>query len=226
MPALKNEKEIRAVLLGPPGAGKGTQAPQIKERYCACHLATGDMLRAAVAAKTEIGLKAKEVMEKGQLVSDEIVLGLIKENLSRPECKTGFLLDGFPRTINQAEKLDEFLEKEGRPLNHVLEFRISDALLVRRITGRLIHQPSGRTYHVDFNPPKKPMTDDVTGEPLTRRKDDNEETLKARLAAFHKQTTPLVDFYSKKGIHESVDAAQSPDKVWQDIIKLFGSPGK
>jgi len=205
---------VRLVLLGPPGSGKGTQSPKLVNHYHVCHLATGDMLRAAVENKTDTGLKAKKLMDEGQLVPDDLVVTLIKDNLSKSECANGFILDGFPRTVGQAEKLDEMLKSSGQSLDKAIEFKIDDSLLVRRITGRLIHQSSGRSYHTEFSPPKKEMTDDVTGEPLIRRPDDNVEALKKRLEGYHKQTVPVIGYYEKKGIFASIDASQKQDIVW------------
>lgn len=216
-------KSIRMVLIGPPGAGKGTQAPNLKEKFCACHLATGDMLRAQVAAKSALGVEAKKIMDQGGLVSDEIMVNMIKSELeNNKECQNGFILDGFPRTIPQAEKLDQMLETRKTPLQNAVELKIDDELLVARITGRLVHPASGRSYHKLFNPPKKEMTDDETGEPLVQRSDDNEDSLKKRLVTYHKQTEPIVDYYKKTGIWSGIDASQKPGKVWDDILKCLG----
>jgi len=219
---LETPPKKNIILIGPPGSGKGTQAPIIKENYCLCHLATGDLLRAAVAAGTEMGKKAKAVMESGGLVSDDIVVGIIKDNIKSPDCEKGFILDGFPRTVGQAEKLDEMLtsERVGK-LDAVIEFKIPDEVLVERICGRLIHAASGRSYHEKFHPPKVPGLDDVTGEPLMKRKDDNEATLKNRLGAFHDQTKPVVDYYAKQGLYSPIDANRKSDTVKAAISAIL-----
>ncbi|KAJ5911063.1 adenylate kinase [Penicillium subrubescens] len=215
-------EQIRVILMGPPGAGKGTQAPNIKDKFCACHLATGDMLRSQVAKKTELGKEAKKIMDQGGLVSDEIMVNMIKSELdNNAECKNGFILDGFPRTVAQAERLDDMLSSRKLPLQHAIELQIDDALLVARITGRLVHPASGRSYHKIFNPPKKDMVDDVTGEPLIQRSDDNAETLSKRLVTYHAQTSPVCEYYKKTGIWRGIDASQEPGQVWKSLLGVF-----
>ena len=184
---------MRLILLGAPGAGKGTQATQICRKYGIPQISTGDMLRAAVKAGTELGVAAKKVMDAGGLVSDDIIIGLVKERLTQPDCAKGFLFDGFPRTIPQAEAM----KNAGVMLDHVLEIDVPDAAIIERMSGRRVHAASGRTYHVKFNPPKVEGKDDATGEPLIQREDDKEETVRKRLDVYQKQTRPLVDYYSQ-----------------------------
>ena len=206
---------------GPPGCGKGTQSPRIKREHCLCHLATGDMLRAAVAAKTPLGLEAKKAMDAGALVSDDLVVGLIGEAISKPECRVGFVLDGFPRTAAQAVKLDEMLAARSVAIDSVLNFKVPDATLVERVVGRLVHPGSGRSYHERFAPPKVAGVDDLTGEPLVKRADDNADTLKARLAAFHAQTAPVIDHYRSKVVNVKADRPQAD--VAEQIRKALSS---
>ncbi|WP_445371550.1 adenylate kinase [Methylomonas sp. HW2-6] len=183
---------MRIILLGSPGSGKGTQAQFITEKFGIPQISTGDMLRAAVREGTPLGIEAKKVMDSGGLVSDEIILGLIKERIAQDDCKNGFLLDGFPRTIAQAEGL----AKMGVELDYVVEIAVDDEEIIKRMSGRRVHPASGRSYHVVFNPPKQEGVDDVTGEPLLQRDDDKEETVRKRLSVYHEQTKPLVGFYS------------------------------
>lgn len=209
---------LRMILIGPPGAGKGTQAPNLVEKCKACHLATGDMLRGQIKAGTELGKKAKEIMDQGGLVSDDIMVGMIKSELeNNKDCKNGFILDGFPRTIPQAEALDKMLEDRETPLKNVVELQIPDERLVARIEGRLIHPSSGRSYHKEFNPPKVDMKDDVTGEELIQRSDDNVDALKKRLTAYHNQTEPVVGYYKEQDVWTGIDATQKPTEVWSAI---------
>ena len=182
---------MRLILLGPPGAGKGTQAGYITAIYGIPQISTGDMLRSAVKAGTPLGLAAKKVMGTGALVSDEIIIGLVKERLKEPDCANGYLFDGFPRTIPQADAM----KMAEVPLDYVLEIDVPDSAIVERMSGRRVHLASGRTYHVMFNPPKVPGKDDLTGEDLIQRDDDKEETVKKRLDVYHAQTKPLIDYY-------------------------------
>ena len=184
---------MRIILLGSPGSGKGTQAQFLTEKFAIPQISTGDMLRAAVREGTPLGVAAKQVMDAGGLVSDEIILGLIKERIAQDDCKNGFLLDGFPRTIAQAEGLANM----GVELDYVIEIAVDDDEIIKRMSGRRVHLSSGRTYHVVFNPPKQEGLDDVTGEALIQRDDDKEETVKKRLAVYHSQTQPLIEYYSK-----------------------------
>lgn len=215
-------RRLNKRLIGPPGCGKGTQSPVLKDEYCLCHLATGDILRAAVREGTEMGKKAKAAMEAGQLVTDEIVIGIIKDAIKSPECRRGFILDGFPRTVVQAQKLDEMLAKESTQVDKVVNFNLPDSILVERISGRRVHPASGRSYHTKFNPPKVEGKDDITGEPLIQRKDDNVETLGARLVAFHQQTQPVIDFYRQQGKLTEVNANTSMNSVTEQIRASLG----
>lgn len=193
---------MRLILLGAPGAGKGTQAAYICEKYGIPQISTGDMLRAAVKAGTPLGLAAKKVMDSGGLVSDDLIIGLVKERLAQPDCAKGFLFDGFPRTIPQADAMKE----AGVKLDYVLEIDVPFEAIVERMSGRRSHPGSGRTYHVKFNPPKAEGRDDVTGEPLIQRDDDREDTVKKRLEVYASQTRPLVDYYASWAKADPVNA--------------------
>src|SRR5687767_8039622 len=184
---------MKLILLGPPGAGKGTQAARLRERFSIPQISTGDMLRAAVKAGTPLGLAAKKVMDSGQLVSDDIIIGLVKERLRESDCAKGYLFDGFPRTIPQAEAL----RQSGVRIDYVVEIDVPDQEIVMRMSGRRVHEPSGRTYHISFNPPRVEGRDDVSGEALIQRADDREETVRKRLEVYQAQTRPLVDYYSR-----------------------------
>lgn len=185
---------MRIILLGGPGAGKGTQAGFIKDKYNIPQISTGDMLRAHVKAGSELGVAAKKIMDEGGLVSDDIIMGMVKERIKDDDCANGYLFDGFPRTIPQAEALKE----AGVPVDAVVEIDVADAEIIQRMSGRRVHLASGRTYHVVFNPPREEGKDDETGEPLIQRDDDQEDTVKERLKVYHDQTEPLIDFYSKE----------------------------
>ncbi|SIN94730.1 adenylate kinase [Salinivibrio sp. ES.052] len=214
---------MRIILLGAPGAGKGTQAQFVMEKYGIPQISTGDMLRAAIKAGTELGKQAKAVIDAGELVSDDIILGLVKERISQDDCANGFLLDGFPRTIPQADGLKEI----GVVIDYVLEFEVPDNVIVERMSGRRAHLASGRTYHVVYNPPKEEGKDDVTGEALVVRDDDKEETVRARLNVYHNQTAPLIAYYKKEadaGNTQFVtfDGTQAVEQVSEEIQKVLG----
>ena len=211
---------MRIILLGSPGSGKGTQAQFITEKYGIVQISTGDMLRAAVRAGTPLGVEAKKVMDAGGLVSDEIILGLIKERIALPDCANGFLLDGFPRTIAQAEGLDAM----GVSIDTVIEIVVADEDIVARMAGRRVHLASGRTYHVQFNPPKAAGIDDVSGEELILRDDDKEETVRKRLHVYHEQTKPLVGFYSAKQAVKfaSIDGVGTVDDITAKVFAILG----
>ena len=208
---------MKLLIMGRPGAGKGTQAANIKEYYKIPHISTGDMFRAAMKNETKLGLEAKQYMEKGLLVPDEVTIGIVEERLLEDDCKNGFLLDGFPRTIAQAEALDAFLAKNGVKLDAVLDVNVPAEILVRRMVGRRVCKTCGATFHVEFNAPKVEGVCDNCGSPLIQRADDTEATATNRLDVYDKQTAPLLEFYSKKGILKTVNGDQPLDKVFDDI---------
>ncbi|NDL65041.1 adenylate kinase [Acerihabitans arboris] len=214
---------MRIILLGAPGAGKGTQAQFIMEKYGIPQISTGDMLRAAVKAQSELGKKAKAIMDAGKLVTDELVIALVKERIKQDDCRNGFLLDGFPRTIPQADAMKD----AGINVDYVLEFAVPDELIIDRIVGRRVHAPSGRVYHVKFNPPEHEGKDDVTGEPLTTRKDDQEETVRKRLVEYHQQTAPLIGYYQQEADagntqYRKIDGTQQVAAVSKELASILG----
>jgi adenylate kinase len=214
---------MRLILLGAPGAGKGTQAKFITERLGIPQISTGDMLRAAVKAQTELGKKAQKIMESGGLVSDDIIIGLVKDRIAEPDCANGFLFDGFPRTIPQAEAMVE----AGVDIDHVVEIVVDDEEIVKRLSGRRVHPGSGRIYHVEFNPPREPGVDDETGEPLVQRDDDKEETVRNRLAVYRDQTAPLVGFYRDMSgpsapAYHRIEGVGSVDDIRARLIEALG----
>ncbi|HUQ27850.1 MAG TPA: adenylate kinase [Usitatibacter sp.] len=217
---------MRLILLGGPGAGKGTQAAFITQKFRIPQISTGDMLRAAVKAGSPLGIAAKKVMDRGELVSDDIIIGLVKERIHAPDAANGFLFDGFPRTIPQADAM----KNSGVQLEHVVEIAVPDELIVERMSGRRSHLSSGRTYHVKFNPPKVEGKDDATGEPLVQRDDDKEETVRNRLEVYHRQTEPLVEYYRRWGAggdskaprYHRVDGTKNVDQVRDAIFAALG----
>lgn len=209
---------MNLILLGPPGAGKGTQAKRLYDRHKLVQLSTGDMLRAEVASGSPLGKQAKQVMEAGQLVSDAIVIGIIDKRIDAPDCKSGFVLDGFPRTEKQAIALDEMLTRKGKKIDGVIELAVDEDALVERISGRFACAKCGAGYHDKFQRPKKEGVCDVCGgTEFTRRKDDNAETVKARLKAYREQTAPILPYYKKKGLLQRVDGMADPDAVTKEL---------
>lgn len=210
------------LLMGPPGAGKGTQAERLINDFKLPHISTGDMFRAAVKAGTAMGKEAKKYMDAGGLVPDEVTIGIVREGLAKPECAKDFMLDGFPRTLEQAVALDKIMADMGKKLDCVLNINVPDSELVGRVTGRWLCKDCGATYHVKFNPPKVAGKCDKCGGPLYQRDDDKAETVKNRLEAYHAQTEPLFDYYKKAGIYKEVNGLQDIDKVYADVKAALG----
>lgn len=204
--------------MGPPGAGKGTQAAKLVEQFNIPHISTGDMFRAAVKEGTPLGQQAKKCMDAGQLVPDSVTIGIVKERLARPDCKEGFILDGFPRTTEQAEALDRTLQEVGIKLDRVINIIVPDNVLVSRMTGRRICRSCGATYHLEFNPSKQGAMCDKCGGELYQRDDDREETVTKRLAVYQAQTRPLIEYYQDRGLYTEIDGQQDIDKVMADIV--------
>lgn len=214
---------MKLLIMGRPGAGKGTQAVNIKEYYEIPHISTGDMFRAAIKNQTKLGMLAKSYMDQGALVPDEVTIGIVQERLLEDDCKKGFLLDGFPRTIAQAEALDKFLKDNGIKLDAVLDVNVPAEILVRRMVGRRVCKTCGSTFHVEFNAPKVEGVCDNCGNPLIQRADDTEATAQNRLTVYDNQTAPLLEFYSKQNILKTVNGDQPLDKVFEDIKVVLGA---
>ena len=211
------KKHIHIILLGPPGCGKGTQAQKLISEFGFVQLSTGDMLRAAISKGTEIGMQAKSIIDKGELVSDELVIGIVRDRIFSTECECGYMLDGFPRTLAQAEKLDQILSDRNQKIDVVFRLCVPDDMAIRRIAGRRFHITSGRSYNIEFNPPKIEGRDDITGEKLVQREDDKEEIVQSRLNTYHELTEPLVRYYQKQGIIKTIDGAGSPENIYAEI---------
>ena len=211
------KKNIHIILLGPPGCGKGTQAQKLIREFGFAQLSTGDMLRVAISKGTEIGMQAKSIIDKGELVSDELVIGIVRDRIFSTECECGYMLDGFPRTLAQAEKLDQILSDRNQKIDVVFRLCVPDDMAIRRIAGRRFHITSGRSYNIEFNPPKIEGKDDITGEKLEQREDDKEEIVQSRLNTYHELTEPLVRYYQKQGIIKAIDGAGSPENIYAEI---------
>lgn len=214
---------VDLVLMGLPGAGKGTQAAMIVEKYGIPHISTGDMFRAAIKEGTELGKKAKKFMDEGQLVPDEVTIGIVRERLAKEDCKKGFLLDGFPRTVPQAEALDNILNEMNRGIDYVIHIDVDREILMERLTGRRICRDCGATYHLVFNPPKQPNVCDKCNGELYQRDDDNEETVANRLEVNINQQQPLLDYYRNKGVLKTIDGNRKIEEVFQEVDTLIGS---
>lgn len=214
---------MRIVLMGPPGAGKGTQAQLLADHLQITKLSTGDMLRAEVDKGSELGEKASSVMKNGDLVSDELIIGILEQRIKQPDCASGFILDGFPRTVSQAQSLDKMLKRNNLTLDHIFNLVVDEDAVVKRFAGRRIAPESGRTYHIEFNPPKTTGVCDETGEKLVQREDDKEEVVRHRLTVYHEQTEPVLNHYREQGRLEEVDGMQSVDEVFSELRSQFGS---
>lgn len=214
---------MNIVLVGPPGAGKGTQAKYISEKFAIPHISTGDIFRKNISEKTSLGVKAKEYIEKGQLVPDVLTVSIVEDRIKQDDCKNGFMLDGFPRTVSQADALDEVLNSMGKKLDFVINIEVSSEILVERITGRRVCPKCGASFHVVFNPPKKDGICDFCGSNLMHRADDNAETVRKRLNVYEKQTQPLIEYYGVKKILRNIDGKQDIDRVFKDICQMLGS---
>ncbi|WP_062349851.1 adenylate kinase [Bacillus kwashiorkori] len=212
---------MNLVLMGLPGAGKGTQAEKIVEKYQIPHISTGDMFRQAIKDETKLGLEAKTYMDKGELVPDEVTVGIVRERLSKADCEKGFLLDGFPRTVPQAESLEQILDSLGKKLDYVINIDVEQSVLMERLTGRRICKSCGSTYHLVFNPPKQAGICDKCGGELYQRADDNADTVQNRLEVNTRQMQPLLDFYAEKGYLKNINGLQEIAKVFEDIEQLF-----
>ena len=213
---------MRIILLGPPGAGKGTQAQSISNKYSIPHVSTGDIFRKNITGGTELGILAKSYMDKGLLVPDNVTIDLIKSRLKEEDTKNGFLLDGFPRTINQAEVLEEILAKVGVTIDAALLIKVPREFIIQRMTGRRVCPSCGASYHLEFNPPTQTNICDDCGAKLIQRKDDKRETVEERLEIYDFQTSPLIDYYTKKGILKAVDGTKAINQVFEDIIEILG----
>ncbi|KAG8345895.1 putative adenylate kinase [Trypanosoma vivax] len=210
---------MKLIFMGPPGCGKGTQSPFIAERYNICHLSTGDMLRKAILENTQFGKQAKVIIDAGNLVSDEVIFGIVKESIAQPQCKNGYLLDGYPRTQRQAL----LMEEAGEKVDKVIHFDAPDDVIIARTSGRWIHPASGRTYHEIFSPPNVPQRDDITNEPLIQRPDDKEEVVRKRLDGYRKMTQPLIGFYESRNVLVHVDSTRSIELV-RDTLRSILDP--